>query len=161
MPRRGRTAAAGDIGARIRGQVLLPGTSGYERARRVFNAMIDRRPAAIVRCTRADDAVTAVRFARSHALPLAVKGGGHGVAGNAVCDGGLVLDLSPMKHVHVDAGCRTVTAEAGVTLRELDDVTQAFGLATPTGVVSVDFRRACSITGRPGHWPHSTSAAST
>ena len=137
MARRGRTSAAGDIGARIRGQVLLPGTSGYERARRVFNAMIDRRPAAIVRCTRADDAVTAVRFARSHALPLAVKGGGHGVAGNAVCEGGLVLDLSPMKHVHVDAGCRTVTAEAGVTLRELDDVTQAFGLATPTGVVSV------------------------
>jgi FAD/FMN-containing dehydrogenase len=131
------TTAVGDLAAHIQGQVLLPETTGYDRARRVFNAMIDRRPAAIVRCTGADDVAAGVLFARDHDLPLAVKGGGHGVAGNAVCDGGLVLDVSPMKHIRVDPAQRTVVAQAGVTLGDLDDATQAAGLATPTGVVSV------------------------
>jgi FAD/FMN-containing dehydrogenase len=137
MARRRQTTMLSDITAHVRGEVLLPGTAGYERARHVFNAMIDRRPAAIVRCAGVDDVVAGVTFARSHELPLAVKGGGHGVAGNAVCDGGLVLDMSAMTDINIDPSCRTATAQAGVTLRELDDATQTFGLATPTGVVSV------------------------
>jgi FAD/FMN-containing dehydrogenase len=137
MATRKRTTMVGDIAAHIQGQVLLPETAGYDRARRVFNAMIDRRPAAIVRCAGADDVAAGVRFARDHDLPLAVKGGGHGVAGNAVCDGGLVLDMSSMKHIRMDPARRTAVAQAGVTLGDLDDATRAAGLATPTGVVSV------------------------
>jgi FAD/FMN-containing dehydrogenase len=102
----------------------------------VFNAMIDRHPALIVRCQCADDVNRGVVFARSHELPLAVKAGGHGVAGNAVCDGGLVLDLSPMKAIVVDPAQRLAVVQPGVTLGDLDAETHGFGLATPTGVMS-------------------------
>jgi hypothetical protein len=132
-----RATVMDDIAAHIQGQVLLPETIGYDRARRVFNAMIDRRPAAIVRCAGAEDVVAGVTFARAHDLPLTVKGGGHGVAGTAVCDGGVMLDLSLMKDVRVDTSRRTATTQAGVTLGEFDQATRRFGLATPTGVVSV------------------------
>jgi hypothetical protein len=105
-------------------------------ARRVFNAMIDRRPALIIRCASARDATAGILFAALNKLPLSVKGGGHGVACDAVCDGGVMLDLSQMRAIHIDPARRVATAQPGLTLGELDRATQAFGLATPTGVMS-------------------------
>ncbi len=124
------------FGARVDGQLLRPGDSGYGSARRVFNAMIDRRPALIIRCASARDATAGIMFAALNGLPLSVKGGGHGVAGDAVCDGGVMLDLSQMRAIHIDPARRVATAQPGLTLGELDRATQAFGLATPTGIMS-------------------------
>jgi FAD/FMN-containing dehydrogenase len=121
----------------FRGAVLSPDDSAYEEARRVFNAMIDRRPALIARPADAEDVRRAVLFARERDLPLSVKGGGHNVAGSAVCDGGLMLDLSGMKKVVVDPLRRITMAQPGVVLGELDRATQAFSLATPLGTVTV------------------------
>jgi len=120
----------------LRGRVLQPGAEGYDAAREIWNGMIDRRPALIVRCAGAADAVRAVNYAREHNLLLAVRGGGHSAAGSSMCDGGLAIDLSPMKGIRVDPARRTVRAAAGVTWGELDAETQAFGLATTGGVVS-------------------------
>jgi FAD/FMN-containing dehydrogenase len=122
--------------AQLRGAILGPGDEGYEVHRRVFNGMIDRHPRLIARCTGVADVLAAVRLARAHNLPLAVRGGGHNVAGHAVCDDGLVIDLSPMKGVRVDPASRRVQAQAGLTWGELDRETQAFGLATPGGMIS-------------------------
>jgi FAD/FMN-containing dehydrogenase len=122
--------------SQLRGSLCLPGEPGYEQARTVWNAMIDRHPAAIVRAAGTADVMRAVNLAREHELVLAVRGGGHNIAGNAVCDGGLMLDLTPMKSVRVDPSTRTARVEPGVTLGELDKETQAFGLATPTGINS-------------------------
>ena len=120
----------------VRGEVLLPEDENYDEARSVWNAMIDRYPAVIVRALGAADAAIAVRFAREHDLEIAIKGGGHNVAGNAVCDDGLVLDLSPMKSVRVDPERRTARVEPGATLHDFDREAQAHGLVTPGGFVS-------------------------
>jgi FAD/FMN-containing dehydrogenase len=120
----------------LRGSVCLPGETGYDEARTLWNAMIDRRPGVVVRCAGAADVARAVRFARDHSLLLAVRGGGRNIAGSAVCDGGLLIDLSPMKSVQVDREKRTARAEPGVTLHEFDEATQACGLATPLGINS-------------------------
>ena len=120
----------------LRGQLLQPGDPDYDAVRQLWNAMIDRHPAVIVRCAGVADVIAAVAFAREHDLVLAVRGGGHNVAGNAVCDGGLMLDLSLMKGIRVDPVARTARAEAGVLRAELDHETQAFGLATVGGTVS-------------------------
>ncbi|HEU4642989.1 MAG TPA: FAD-binding oxidoreductase [Gemmatimonadaceae bacterium] len=124
------------LAASLRGQLLTPGMAGYDEARTVWNAMIDRRPALIARCAGAADVVRAVRMAREHGLLVAVRGGGHNIAGNAVCDGGLMIDLTPMKGVRVDRASRTATVEPGVTLGEFDRDAQLYGLATPLGVNS-------------------------
>ncbi|MBO0807148.1 MAG: FAD-dependent oxidoreductase, partial [Actinobacteria bacterium] len=121
----------------VRGQVLRAGEGGYEAARRVFNAMIDRHPALIVCCAGTDDVVGGVDFARAHGLPLSVRGGGHSVAGNAVCEGGVMLDLSGLKGIRVDPVERVAVAQPGLTLGEFDRATQAHGLATTLGVVSM------------------------
>src|SRR5829696_365195 len=123
--------------ARLQGDLLAPGDPGYDDARRVFNAMIDRYPALIVRGRSAEDVRRAVLFARERELPLSVKGGGHNVAGSAVCDGGLMLDLSLFKGIHVDPERRIALAEPGLVLGEVDAATQAFGLATPLGTASI------------------------
>ena len=120
----------------LRGTLCLPGEAGYDAARTIWNAMIDRRPAAIVRAAGAADVMLAVRTARDNGLTLAVRAGGHNIAGNAVSDGGLMLDLSPMKSVRIDTGSLTARVEPGVTLREFDHEAQAFGLATPLGINS-------------------------
>jgi FAD/FMN-containing dehydrogenase len=120
----------------LRGGHLLRGDDGYEAARKIYNAMIDRRPAIIARCAGAADVIAAVNFARNNGLLVSVRGGGHNVSGNAVCDGGLMIDLSPMKSVRVDPQGKAVHAEAGVTWGEFDRETQAFGLATTGGLVS-------------------------
>jgi FAD/FMN-containing dehydrogenase len=121
----------------LRGQLLRPEDSEYDGARRVFNAMIDRRPALIARCAGAADVIACVRFAREHNLPLSVRGGGHSIAGTAVCDAGLVIDLSGMKTVRVDPVRRTARADPGVLLGDFDRETQAFGLATTLGTFSI------------------------
>lgn len=125
-----------DLKARLRGCLLQPGDDGYETARQVWNAMIDRRPAAIVRCEGVGDVLDALAFARAHGLLVAVRGGGHNVAGNAVVDGGLVIDLSPMKSVRVDPARQIARAEPGLTWGEFDRETQALGLAVTGGIQS-------------------------
>jgi hypothetical protein len=129
-------ATVQDFAARLRGSLLRHGDGGYDEARKLFNGMIDHRPALIARCAGAADVIAAVQFARQHDLLVSIKGGGHGVAGKAVCDGGLMIDFSPMKSIRVDPTERTVRAEPGVLGAELDRETQAFGLATPVGTVS-------------------------
>ncbi|MGH9530871.1 MAG: FAD-binding oxidoreductase [Terriglobales bacterium] len=120
----------------LRGQSLCPGEQGYDTARTIHNASIDRRPAMIARCTGVADVIACVRFAREHDVLVSVRGGGHSIAGKAVCDDGLMIDLSGMKAMRVDPAGRTARAEPGLTLGEFDRETQAFGLATTLGVVS-------------------------
>jgi FAD/FMN-containing dehydrogenase len=120
----------------VKGEVMLPSDAAYESARTIWNAMIDKRPAIIVRCTSTSDVVSTVNFARDLGLPLAIRGGGHNIAGNAICDDGIVIDLSMMKRANVDPRARRVTIEGGATLADLDAATQAHGLATPVGINS-------------------------
>ncbi len=120
----------------LRGELVLPGDTAYDEARSVWNGMIDRRPVLIARCTGTSDVKVAIGFARSEGLTVAARGGSHNVAGNATCDGGLVIDLSPMKGVRVDVDGRTMLAQGGLTWGELDQETQAFGLATTGGLVT-------------------------
>jgi len=128
-------SALNDFRSALRGQVLCPEDREYESARRIYNAMIDRRPRLIARCAGAADVVASVQFARAEGLEVSVRGGGHNVSGKAVCDG-LMIDLSPMKGVRIDPLRRTARAEAGLTLADLDRDCQRFGLATPLGIVS-------------------------
>ncbi|NNG24750.1 FAD-binding oxidoreductase [Telluria aromaticivorans] len=120
----------------IRGTILQTNDAGYDEARTVWNAMIDRRPAIIVRCAGTADVRACVAYARDHGLPLAVRGGGHNIAGSALCDDGLVIDLSGMKSVQVDPQQRRAWVEGGATLRDFDHEAQAYGLATPLGINS-------------------------
>ncbi len=121
---------------KLRGALCFPGEPGYEQARTLWNAMIDKHPGAVVRAAGAADVMRAVDFARDHDVLLSVRGGGHNVAGNAVCEGGLMIDLTPMKSVRIDPVRRTARVEPGVTLGEFDREAQAFGLATPLGINS-------------------------
>ena len=125
-----------ELAGKVRGQVILPGDAEYDDARQIWNAMIDRRPAVIVRCAGAADVIDAVRFAHDHDLVVAVRGGGHNVAGNGTCEGGLVIDLAPMKSLRVDTVRRVARAEPGLTWGEFDRETQAFGLALTGGIQS-------------------------
>ena len=120
----------------FKGEIVLPGDAAYESARQIWNATIDKHPGVIVRCSTTSDVVHAVNFARDNRLVLAVRGGGHNIAGSALCDDGLVIDLSQMKAARVDPGARLVTIEGGATLADLDSATQAHGLATPVGINS-------------------------
>src|SRR5215213_1245315 len=128
-------AAVEELRDNFEGAILLPADAGYDEARRIWNLMIDKRPALIARCTKTSDVVAAVNFARTNNLIVSVRGGGHSVAGYAVCDGGVMIDLSLMKQIEVDPVQRTARAEPGVTWTELDSATQAHGLATPGGTV--------------------------
>jgi FAD/FMN-containing dehydrogenase len=128
------SAAVDALASRLAGTLLRPSDPGYDAARRLWNGMIDRRPAVIARCATVDDVVACVRFAREHDLPLSVKGGGHGVAGRAICEDGLVIDLSCMSAVVVDPSARTATVGGGATLRALDAAAHAHGLATTAGI---------------------------
>lgn len=136
----GQTALTPEVVAalrsQVRGAVCLAGEPGYDQARTIWNAMIDRRPAVIVRAAGAADVIHTINVVREHKLLLAVRGGGHNIAGNAVCEGGVMLDLSLMKSVRIDTRHKTARVEPGVTLGELDREAQAFGLATPTGINS-------------------------
>jgi FAD/FMN-containing dehydrogenase len=122
--------------ASLRGVSFAPGEPGYDAARIVFNRIVDRRPAIIARCAGAADVIACVGFAREHDLQVSVRGGGHSIAGKAICDDGLMIDLSGMKGIRIDPAARTVRAEPGLTIGEFDRETQAFGLATTMGVIS-------------------------
>lgn len=128
--------ALADFRSGLRGHHFCPGEPGYEDGRAVWNGMVDKRPALIVRCAGVSDVLRTLTFARERRLPVAVRGGGHNVAGHAVCDGGVVIDFSHMKSIRVDPQRRTARAEPGVTWGEFDRETQAFGLATTGGLVS-------------------------
>ena len=121
-----------------------------EQARRVWNGLIDKRPAVIVQCSGVADVLDSLRFARDHNLLVAVRGGGHNVAGFGTCDGGLVIDLSPLRGIRVDPAKRTVRAQAGVRWGDLDRETQVFGLAVPGGVVSTTGIAGLTLGGGQG-----------
>jgi FAD/FMN-containing dehydrogenase len=129
-------AAVAQLRSRTRGPVLTPADPGYDPARTIWNGMIDRRPAVIVRCAGVSDVRHSVAFGREHKLAIAVRGGGHHIAGNAVCDGGIMVDLSQMRSVRIDPARRRAFVEPGATLRDFDHEAQAFGLATPLGINS-------------------------
>jgi FAD/FMN-containing dehydrogenase len=122
--------------ALLGGQALLPGDPGYDQARTVWNATVDRRPGLVVRCAVPTDVIQAMRFARQHDLLVAVRAGGHNIAGKAVADGALLIDLSQMRSVRVDRAARVAWVEPGATLGDFDRETQAFGLTTPVGINS-------------------------
>jgi FAD/FMN-containing dehydrogenase len=130
------SSAIDDLKSTIRGQLLHPGDASFDQARSIWNAMIDRHPAMILRCAGAADVRRGVAFARDNGLPLAIRGGGHNIGGSALCDDGLVLDLSSMKSVRIDPAARRAYVEPGATLHDFDHEAQAFGLATPLGINS-------------------------
>jgi hypothetical protein len=129
-------ASLQDLRASFRGPLIRPAEADYDERRRVWNGSIDRHPALIARCTGVADVLAAVRFARKHELLTAVRGGGHSFPGHSTCDGGIVIDLSPMKGARIDPEGRTARAQAGLLLGELDHETQPFGLAVPAGIVT-------------------------
>jgi FAD/FMN-containing dehydrogenase len=135
----------------LAGPVLTPADAEYDAARRSYNALVDRRPAVIARCLDAGDVATAFDFARTHELEVAVRGGGHNPAGHCVCDGGLVIDLSRMRGVEVDADARIARANGGSTWLDFDTATQAFGLVTPGGVVGSTGVCGLTMGGGIGH----------
>ncbi|HET9361139.1 MAG TPA: FAD-binding oxidoreductase, partial [Vicinamibacterales bacterium] len=127
--------AVRDLSASFSGRLLLPGDAGYEEARRVHNGLIDKRPAVIAQCRGTADISDAVAVARTHGLRISIRGGGHNVAGRAVVDAGMMIDLSLMRSVVVDRASRTARVEGGATWKEVNRETQQFGLATTGGVV--------------------------
>src|SRR5262245_56251842 len=128
-------SAIDELGGRMRGALLRPGDPAFDEARTIWNAMIDRQPAFIAQCAGVADVMDALAFARAHDLTVAVRAGGHNVAGTAICGGGLVIDLSRMKGIRVDPAKRRARVEGGVTWGELDREAQLFGLATTAGVI--------------------------
>jgi FAD/FMN-containing dehydrogenase len=140
-----------DLKASLQGPLFCPSEAGYDDARKIWNGMIDRRPALIACCRGVADIINSVNFVRTHGLLVAVRGGGHNVAGNAVCDGGLMIDLSGMRSVRVDPVQRTARAESGATWGEFDHETQVFGLATTGGQISTTGVARLTLGGGWGH----------
>jgi FAD/FMN-containing dehydrogenase len=145
-----RAADVEDLRAALRGPLVLPGDSQYDTSRRIWNAVFDRRPALIVRCAGAADIARALQFAGAHQLLTAVRGGGHSLSGQSTCDGGLVIDLSLMRSVHIDPHLRSARIEPGVLLGELDREALAFGLVTTTGTVSHTGAAGLTLAGGVG-----------
>jgi len=137
--------------ANLRGELIEPGDKGYDAARKVYNAMIDKRPRLIARCVDVGDVMTAVNFARQNQMLLAVRGGGHNGGGLGVCDDGLVIDLSPMRYTRVDPKARTVRVGGGCTWGDVDHATHAFGMATPSGIISTTGVGGLTLGGGIGH----------
>jgi FAD/FMN-containing dehydrogenase len=135
----------------LRGTLLQPDDAGYEVARKVYNGMIDRRPRFIVRCSNVADVIIAVKFTGKHQLLVAVRGGGHNGAGLGTCDDGLVIDLSRLQGIRVDPIARTVQVEGGCTWGDVDHATHAFGLATPSGIISITGVGGLTLGGGLGH----------
>jgi FAD/FMN-containing dehydrogenase len=137
--------------ASLRGELIEPSDSSYDAARKVFNAMIDRRPRLIARCADVADVMAAVNFGRDQKLLIAIRGGGHNAGGLGVCDHGLVIDLSPMSYVHVDPKKKTVLVGAGALWRDVDHATHAFGLAVPSGIISTTGVAGLTLGGGIGY----------
>lgn len=145
------SAKVDDLKSRFRGETLAPGDSGYDTARRVYNAMIDRSPMLIARCADVADVRQAVRFGREQELLVAIRGGGHNGGGLGTCDGGLVIDLSRMKGVRVDPSARTVRVDGGCTWGDVDHATHGFGMAAPAGIISTTGVGGLTLGGGIGH----------
>jgi FAD/FMN-containing dehydrogenase len=137
--------------ASLRGQLIAPEDAAYEAARKVYNAMIDRHPRLIARCADAGDVITALKFGRENGLLVAVRGGGHNAGGLGVCDDGLVIDLSPIRYARVDPAARTVRVGGGSTWGDVDHATHAFGMATPSGIISTTGVGGLTLGGGLGH----------
>lgn len=144
-------AAIAKLKQSIRGALVTPGDPSYDEERRVYNGMIDKRPAMIVKCMDVADVMAAVELARSQNLLLAIRGGGHNAAGLGLCDGGLVIDLSLMKGIRLDLTAGTIRVEGGCTLRDIDHATQPFGKAVPTGILSTTGIAGLTLGGGLGH----------
>ena len=144
-------ATLAELAEGLHGELVTPGSTEYDEARSIWNGAHDRRPAAVIRCAGVSDVIRGVDFARSEGLPLALRGGGHSIPGFSTTDGGVVLDLSPMKGIRVDPAARRVVAQAGCLWSDLDQETQEFGLALTGGLVSttgnrrVHPRRRCRL----------------
>jgi hypothetical protein len=143
--------AVQEFRGQFHGTIHQPGDPGYEEARKVYNAMIDRKPRLIAQCTDVADVMAAVRFGRANHLRVSVRGGGHNAAGLGVCDDGLVIDLAPINYVRVDPSARTVLVGAGCKWRDVDHATHAFGLAVPSGIVSSTGVAGLTLGGGIGH----------
>jgi FAD/FMN-containing dehydrogenase len=144
------THPAEQFRAGFAGEVIIPGHPGYDRARRVYNGAIDRYPAVVARCRGTADVVAAIRYGREQHIPIAIRGGGHSVAGHGTCDDGVVVDLSQMGGVRVDPAARTVRVQGGATLGDVDRETQLFGLAVPSGQVSATGIAGLTLNGGMG-----------
>jgi FAD/FMN-containing dehydrogenase len=140
-----------ELKSRLRGELIQPGDAGYDAARKVYNGMIDRRPAGIARCADVADVIATLKFGRDQNLLIAIRGGGHNGPGLGTCDDGLVIDLSLMKSVRVDPASRTVRVEAGCTSGDVDHATHAFGLAVPFGIVSTTGVAGLTLGGGTGY----------
>ena len=141
--------------SQLRGEVIEPTDPRYDEARKVYNAMISRKPRLIAKCVDVADVITAVRFGSQQNLKVSIRGGGHNAGGLGVCDDGLVIDLSPIKYVHVNPAAKTVRVGGGCTWGDVDHATHAFGLAVPSGIIGNDW------SWRPDAWwrhgaPHAT-----
>ena len=123
-----------DLRGRVRGQIVLPDDSDYDDIRQIWNVMIDRRPALIVRCSGTADVIHAIQFAQQYQLLTSIRGAGHNIAGKSLCDGAFLIDLSPMRSVQVDPVARVAIVGPGATLGDVDHETQAYGLAVPVGI---------------------------
>ncbi|HWB85942.1 MAG TPA: FAD-binding oxidoreductase [Bryobacteraceae bacterium] len=143
--------AIADFRGQFRGTVLEPGNTGYEEARKVYNAMIDRKPRLIAKCTDAADVIAAVRLAKANDLRVSVRSGGHNAAGLGVCDDGLVIDLSPINYVRVDPSSRSVLVGAGCRWSDVDHATHVFGLAVPSGIIANTGVAGLTLGGGMGH----------
>ncbi|MDQ3225729.1 MAG: FAD-binding oxidoreductase [Chloroflexota bacterium] len=152
-------AAVGALAATMRGPLIQAGDPSYDEARTVYNAMIDKRPALIAQCANVADVIAAVNFARDNGIVVAIRGGGHNGAGLGMVDDGLVIDLSPMNGVRVDPATRTARVEGGATLGDLDHATHAFGLATPSGIISTTGVGGITLGGGLGHLTRQTGLA--
>ncbi len=137
--------------ARVRGDLIQPGDTNYDEARKLYNAMIDKKPAAIVRCADAADVMACVNHARENGILLAVRGGGHNGPGLGSCDGGMVIDLSRMRGVRVDPAAKTAQVAGGCVWGDVDHATHAFGLAVPSGIVSTTGVGGLTLGGGIGH----------
>jgi FAD/FMN-containing dehydrogenase len=144
-------ATVSELRETLRGKAIVAGDAGYDAARAVWNGMHDKHPAVIVRCAGTADVITAVRFARSQGLTIAVRSGGHSIPGFSTVDDGIVIDLSPMKGMHVDVAARTARAQGGLTWHDFDHETQAFGLAVTGGLISSTGIAGFTLGGGLGH----------
>src|SRR6266576_3837674 len=140
-----------DFKANLRGRLIAPGDKDYDDARKVYNGMIHKKPRLIVRCADVADIIRSVNFARENDLLLAIRSGGHNAGGLGICDDGLVIDLAPIKYTRVDPTARTVTAGGGCTWGDVDHATHAFGLATPSGIISTTGVGGLTLGGGVGH----------
>src|SRR5881409_2900762 len=143
--------AIADFKANLRGRLIEPGDKDYDEARKVYNGMIHKKPRLIARCVDVADVIRSVNFASENDVLLAIRGGGHNAGGLGICDDGLVIDLSPIKYTRVDPTARTVTVGGGCVWGDVDHATHAFGLATPSGIISTTGVGGLTLGGGLGH----------